>query len=411
MKRNAIILLLILVFLLVGCKRKAVEGEKSSKLTKSLTAGEPEINDYLIITTAEIIEVLDDFVDHKKLLGFDVKVTGLNEITSSNVVGIRQNDIREYLQEENAGKSPPSHYVLLIGSTNEIPMYVAENECDDETKCQDSGKVYVWTDKFYADLSSNWDSVAKGDGGTFEDQLDYTNEVIVGRIPFDDKEIVSDILDRTIAFEKSNESWKKQALLAGAKIILRNDSSFLVRAIYRNVFDRENATVFLEKGKFKSEDIKTFSDRLASSDFGFVFIVSHGDEDGVYYQIPEDGSFLHVSDVSRFNKDRSAVYVSAACSNGLPTGESLPMELLRANAIVFVGTTTVAYPTDYKDLSGVVAEYRFPLFYVKQGYSVGVAKDQSEEMYLVSNMGQGFNIFNHFNLIGFQTYGDPSVEY
>jgi len=63
----------------------------------------------------------------------------------------------------------------------------------------------VPTDYYYADLTSDWDSDKDGYYGEYQqDNVDFENELIVGRIPFDDINTIKEILDRSIEFENKN---------------------------------------------------------------------------------------------------------------------------------------------------------------------------------------------------------------
>ncbi len=205
----------------------------------------------LIITSKNIIDsgILNEYINYK---------SNFYKINFENIENIEKNysgfdlpeKIRNYLkikyQELNL------KYVLLIGNpynkSNQtkystggtVPMrycYPDPNNHNRSNITSEDGSVP--TDYYYADLTGDWDSDKDKYFGEYgEDNVDFNNELIVGRIPFDDLNIIKEILDRSINFEKKNSyEDKKKFLFAGGIFTYGNDNCARVDSatLYENI--------------------------------------------------------------------------------------------------------------------------------------------------------------------------------
>lgn len=188
---------------------------------------------YTIITTSEIrsdSSQLDNFITHKRSLGFDVQVIteadfggGTGDTAAENIRAWLQGNYVKYNIE----------YVLLIGDPRpdigEIPMKMLWPRSHD-AEYRDAP-----SDFYYADLTGNWNLDGDQFHGEWPDDfgpggIDRQWEVMVGRIPCYKTERarlpyaesvrdVDTILRKTIDYEEQTQSglstdWRKKALLA-----------------------------------------------------------------------------------------------------------------------------------------------------------------------------------------------------
>jgi hypothetical protein len=194
---------------------------------------------FLIVAPQSIINIgaLNDFVDYKRRVGFQVEVVSVETAISSfpgasTLEHIRNLEINRYFTY-----GPRFGYVMLVGSNATIPFgrieagAIKPNDC----KLPDAG----WpTDWFYADLTSIWDTNGNGcwGDGIFGDPSDqakngyipdtlnvYHDTVAVGRLPFDDASVVHTVLQNSMAFERSALDIKRQALLSMSMMDLHGE--------------------------------------------------------------------------------------------------------------------------------------------------------------------------------------------
>ncbi len=193
---------------------------------------------FLIVAPQVTIDkgALNDFVDYKKRIGFKVEVASIEDAIANYNGANTMQHIRSLEVNRYFLYGPRFGYVMLVGSDQTLPFgridagTVLPNDC----KLPGAG----WpTDWFYADLTSNWDTNGNGcygDGifgdasqeaknGYTPDSKDvYHLTVAVGRLPFDDPNVVRTVLSNSMTFEKSSQDIKRQALLSMSMMGLNN---------------------------------------------------------------------------------------------------------------------------------------------------------------------------------------------
>ena len=190
----------------------------------------PDSYDLLIITSKKIKEsnILENYISFKINQGYKIYLIDVENI-EKNYSGIDLSEkIRNYLKDFY--KKYKIKYLLLIGEPynsksqttkstgGTIPMRYCYPDPNNHNRIEDTNKDgAVPTDYYYADLTGNWDFDKDGYFGEYnEDRVDFKNELIVGRVPFDDINAIEEILNRSIEFEKKEIDKKtKQILMAG----------------------------------------------------------------------------------------------------------------------------------------------------------------------------------------------------
>jgi hypothetical protein len=205
----------------------------------------PEGPYLLIVTTGWIAEQslgLQEFVKFKTQLGFAVEVVTVEEIEQSYsaIVG-RHNKIRMLEQQKRSLYGNRFQYVMLIGGTYQIPYVKLDimaneppNECD-HGDLFDYSFAWKYSDWYYADLVSNFDSNGNGcyadgiwgkdhkPGYTPDTGILFAPTVAVGRIPFSNPWTVSQVLENSIKMEK--RGFRSAALLAMSSVALEGYTS------------------------------------------------------------------------------------------------------------------------------------------------------------------------------------------
>ncbi len=200
----------------------------------------PEGPYLLIVTTGWIAEQslgLQKFVKFKTELGFAVEVVTVEQIeqNSSAIIG-RHNKIRMLEQHKRIAYGDRFQYVMLIGGTTQIPYVKLDilakeppDECD-HGDLFDYSLAWKYSDWYYADLVSNFDSNGNGcyadgiwgkdykPGYTPDSGILFTPTVAVGRIPFSNPWTVGQVLENSIKMEK--RGFRSAALLAMSSVAL-----------------------------------------------------------------------------------------------------------------------------------------------------------------------------------------------
>jgi outer membrane protein assembly factor BamB len=194
---------------------------------------------YLIVTSAALTGMIQDFVTFKEYQGYDVIVKTIEDLGGSGQALMK--NIRNY-EKTLLAESKALKYVLLIGTDKTVP-YPKINEfgydwyhmpsSDAAKACGftvTQGNTCGWpSDWYYVDLNSNWDS--SGDGVFGENfwpdpkgpaQIDavpnFHPDVFLGRIPIDGDLSVWTALHAIMNFERDGGAWKDNTLMAGAML-------------------------------------------------------------------------------------------------------------------------------------------------------------------------------------------------
>ncbi|MHA1400943.1 MAG: C25 family cysteine peptidase [Candidatus Heimdallarchaeaceae archaeon] len=418
---------------------------------------------YLIITTNAIVsnsEILDDFIRHKQLLGFNVKV--ITEDDYGTETGKqRALNIRSWLQDHYITDS--IEYVLLIGNPNP----------DDEESATDYvGDVPMlmcWprygaseydrspTDYFYADLTGDWDTDDDGYYGEHGDDtgVDFYPEVHVGRIPVysGDYTTLDFILNNSI-YHHINAGAEKNRILEPIAIsnyeneddegYSRTDGLDLPEEVWMNILSPIGMedTVLYERSGLDPVPTSAFHYDMPLTDdnvidaindgYGAIFWWGHGNDEGVYRKYwgsdsidndyPDSSemvweTFLHVDDMPLLETDQQAFFYQSSCLNGYPENSAnLGYSLLkRGTAITTVSASRVSWYligtwnhnnwwSVYADNTGIGYYYMENL--LKENMSAGEAL-----FYAKASGGNGDYSGSWMNKMDFNLYGDPQLSY
>ncbi|MGC8943394.1 MAG: stalk domain-containing protein, partial [Caldisericia bacterium] len=224
-----------------------VKGIKKSKISQ-------DSYDLLIITSKKIKEsnILEYYKSFKINQGYKIYEIEVENIEKSysglDLPEKIRNYLKDFYQKYNI------KYLLLIGEPynfkfqtsnstgGTIPMRYCYPDPKNHNRIEDTDKDgAVPTDYYYADLTGDWDSDRDGNFGEYnEDKVDFENELIVGRIPFDDVSVIEEILSRSIKFEKEelNKENKKILMAGGIYTYGENNCDRVDSALFfENVWD------------------------------------------------------------------------------------------------------------------------------------------------------------------------------
>lgn len=176
-----------------------------------------DVYDYLVIVpqnNATSQAAIEPLISWKQQIGISTKIVDLTE------TGNTPQMIRSYLRSNYLNWR--TIYVLLVGDVNSIPILNAYPAHPISV----GSDWPVPTDYYYSELTysdaSSWDFDNDNNYGEItDDRVDLNGlaDVFVGRIPFNpltQENLIKEICQRTVAFEKDVGIWKNNTLLLGA---------------------------------------------------------------------------------------------------------------------------------------------------------------------------------------------------
>ena len=418
---------------------------------------------YAIMTTAEIVrqsQALDDFVTHKRSLGFNVFLVTEHEYGDSPLQE-RPQKVRKWLQDHY--RTDNILYVLLIGDPD--PYDAADTDDDDrEDIIGDMPMLMTWddslhlpdayfglrgvpTDHYFADLLGEWDLDGDGWYGEVNDHgdhgVDAWAEVYVGRIPVYryeraglDEDVprvpnpnwpaaLDDILRKTIDYETSpDQSWRRSALLGIAFFSKGSDSAAFGEYLKTAVLDPVDFDTYrmywhgseCDSDYYSEEDLTDFGvlRRWAAHPYGVVTMIGHGWPGGISLGDNHCGDevlgqrmiwsrrFLEEEDppIPPLNDAQPAFVVQLSCATGTPEASyNLGYDLLKSGAIATLSASRVVFRGDDIPAPGASGSGSIGYHYLRN---------------LVRPVSAGLALFAakpevSYNLFAYNLYGDPSV--
>ena len=398
-----------------------------------------ETYEYVIITTGNLEESALFLKYWRELRGLSTKIVTMNWIFDHYNGRDVQEIIRNFLIDKYQVWG--IQYLLIIGSDSLIPM----RDCYPDNTFHGYGGSTP-TDYYYADITGDWD--ADGDGYFGEkgdDDPDFTAELFVGRIPYNDKESVEQICQKIIKFEQTDEEWKQQALLIGALLTIQNednsgydktDGAYLMQELRSSMLipNQFSVTTLYEKEGLSPSwfpcDLPLTNENVIdqfSQGYGFVNWNAHGlytaayrlywdwdDGDG----IPEGSemsspAFISTYGVSLLDNEKPAIVFSCSCENAHPEYLNLGANLLWNGAVAFVGATRNAWGTvgwsEIDDGGCTTLDYLFTQYLISRDEPVGAALYKAKLDYI--NRYDWWDWKGYQNMYDFNLYGDPATSY
>jgi len=431
---------------------------EASAMYRGLTSdgGFREAYDYVIITTEELSDAVTSsgFVAWKTGLGLSVRMVLLSDPEIADQPGADlAEQVRNFLREHYLDWG--IEYVLLVGDYETVPMRICYPNPDYHVyDPSDPGLVAPGTptDCYYSDLSYpdsvSWDADGDGYPGEFgDDQPDFMPEVYVGRIPVDDPSRITYALDKTVAFEGDDGSWKTNVLHPTSILFFENqyhgggpfiDGATAIDSIETGLMggcdiDHMSEQFGVVKSPFPWPPISetAVSNHWSSGQYGVVNWSGHGwtngagrtvwawdDGDGV----PESGElqsivFIDVGS-TELEDDYPSVVFAISCDVGFPEPSpwgNCGIDLLTepgwgASVGVLSSARPAAVSGDWKEDPGGAEQicYDFNRHLIALGEPVGMATHMGKYD-ATSVYGWDF-YYEYMNFYNYNLYGDPALE-
>ncbi|MHC4944376.1 MAG: C25 family cysteine peptidase [Planctomycetota bacterium] len=304
--------------------------------------------DYVIITLDTLTTAVQPLVDWEVSKGRTVNVVTTTWI-SANYTGY---DLAERMRNFLRDKYPSAQWgiedVCLIGHYDNVHM----------RRCwQDLGYGKPETDYYYAELSqpdsTSWDANGNHQWGENSDPIDFIAEVNVGRIPWSDVATVTNICNKSVAYEQNNDpSFKQNILLLGAFFWPNTDNAVLMtyktNPTHCPWMSDWTSTKLYEVGYTSyscDADLKWTNVRntWSAGKYAFVNWAGHGSPTGCYIYYSTGEAFADTTTCNALNDDYPSIIFADACSNSDTDHLNLGQAMLKQGGVGFLGSTKVAY--------------------------------------------------------------------
>ncbi|MBN2415285.1 carboxypeptidase regulatory-like domain-containing protein [bacterium] len=415
-------------------KPPALPGAANAFSAESAAAGSPVM---LVVSSPELLETLAPLVYWREWNQFKVECVSVDEVCASASGRDKAEQIYNYLKSRyfNTGAFD---YLLLVGHSDIVPI---RKLYPNPANHGYSGEIP--SDIYYSDLTCSWDGDGDGFFGEYgDDQINWMPEISVGRIPWSEPDIVADILEKIIAFEKDNTAWKNSSLLVGAMSSFQNENNYsyyyrdtdgaaLMELMKKNVFTMMQTTTLYEKAGVSPSEFPcdyplsgaNLQSAWHSSNPACLTWWAHGNSKSAFRKywrsdngnnIPENTelmleTFLSSSDYSG-DADHQPVIFANACDNGWPEKVSLARGLIRNGSSGIVASSRVSYGTigwdDVNDGGNASLTYYFWKEFITNARRSGSSLTQARLTYLSSHSTTFYDLQNVYT---YNYYGDPAT--
>jgi len=383
-------------------------------------AGSKEMYDYVIITLDSLTSSVTSLVDWEEEKGRSVKVVTTSWI-DSNYDGY---DLAEKMRNFLRDKYPSEEWgildVCLIGNYEDVPM----------RRTWQGSYGQPETDYYYADLSypddQSWDlDVDRKWGETYDDKIDFTTEVNVGRIPFSDPSIVVNICEKSVSYEMNkNPSFKRNILLLGSFFWNDDPNPRTDNAVLMEYKTNPELHPWMSKWKMTKMyeegyttypmdynlDWNNVKDVWSNGSYAFVNWAGHGSPDACWLYFSH-GPFVNIETCNFLNDEYPAIVFADACSNSDTDHFNLGQAMMQQGAVGFLGATKVAYGMpgwdDPTDGSSQTLDYLFTVSCTSGEYTQGQAHQYAlREMYV-----NGYWYYEHLETFEWGAlWGNPDIS-
>ena len=301
-----------------------------TKITEaSLSVSEADAA-YLIVTSADLLEAVEPLSEYRNVTGIVTEVALIDDILASCSGRDDAEKLRVYLQQFYASGGK---YVLLAGDETRLPIRYAYPYSVSSTPPLNQLQI---CDLYFADLTGDWNTDNDDTWGErYIDQVDIIPEIMVGRLPFNTCEEVSNYVAKLIAYETNpgdgQPDYLRRAFFFSSDQMRDYDQHAGIAEVYPDnfVIDTVNG-IELSSGNDANPYNQTGDqvESILSGGFGIVNIIAHGTNSsfGVrtagYNEWPKsyfststsstsDGLISHLE-----ANGKTSLYYSLACDNG-----------------------------------------------------------------------------------------------
>ncbi len=347
------------------------------------------LHDYVIVAHDSLAGSVEPLVAWETAKGRTVKVVTLSWINANYAGCDTAERTRNLLREKYPSDEWGIRDVLFVGDLTVTPM---------RHTAQDVGYGRPATDYYYAELSlpdsESWDLDGDQEWGEYEDPIDFYAEVNVGRIPWNDPDLVEAICEKSAAYEQNDDpSFKQNILLLGAYFWPDTDNAVLMEAVAElpwlsdwtmtRMYEDGQSTYAMDYDLWNPTVVTEWS----GGKYAFVNWAGHGSpvSSHIYYHDAEP--FIFIYDCLELNDEYPSIIFADACSNSETDTISIGQGMLYQGGVGFLGATKVAFGdhgwTDPYSGSSQSLDYFFTSCVTSGDYTQGQAQQWAlREMYV-----------------------------
>jgi len=355
------------------------------------------LHDFVIITLDSLTSSISPLVNWETSKGRTVEVVTTSWIASNYNGYDLAEKMRNFLREKYPSSEWGIQDCLLIGGYDDVPM----RRC-----AQDLGYGEPETDLYYAELSlpdsQSWDSNGNHQYGDDGDNIEFTTEISVGRIPWSDPTTVQHICEKSVAFEQNQDpAFKKNILLCGAFFWPDTDNAVLMdyktNPSINPWMSNWTKTRMYEQGysthtmdyDLTYNNVKTV---WSGGMYAFVDWAGHGSPTVCVRYFPSEVDFVNTQTCPYLNDDYPSIVFADACSNSDTDYTNIGQLMLKQGAVGFLGATKVALGcpgwTNKNSGSSQSLDYYFTSAVTSGNYTQGQALQETlHQMYNQRTLG------------------------
>jgi len=288
--------------------------------------------EFVVVTLAELVDDVAALVTWEQQKGRSVQVV-TTQWVQDNYPGVDLAErIRNFLRDKYPAGAWGIEHVLLVGDHYDVPMRVV---------WQDLGYGHPFTDTYYAELSlpdtQSWDQDGDGRYAEEEDQIDFYNEICVGRIPWSDPAVVQHICEKSVLSEQNHDpAYKRNILLLGAFFWPDTDCALLMETIAAlpHLADWTDIRMYeLGYSMYPMDYDITHANVVSewsSGQYGVVTWCGHGSTTSAHRYYPNMPAFITSADCAVLNDSYPSIVFADSCYTSYPLEASLGLAAMNS---------------------------------------------------------------------------------
>lgn len=289
----------------------------------------------LIITKSNFLDIFDDYTEFKTQNGIDAQIITVESIVSAYQGNNTAEKIRNCIKYfySNYG----TKYVILGGGYEIIPTVVANPL---------PGFNLISTDLFYSNLDGEADLNGNGLYCEHDDNFDLYPDVLIGRLPGNNREELLAIVDKNKRYLNetisNREDYYKSILILGFDLFSPGDTE-----VYCNIISDVMPLNF-NKDRLYEDSYPNFSYDTVSTymnkGYNFIYSQSHGS----HHKIGQDMGFTIQADDMYYLDSPIGLLLPVACYPGdisYPGFSNKAMISPNGGTVTYLGSTTTDYPS------------------------------------------------------------------
>jgi hypothetical protein len=400
--------------------------------------------DYLVLANPVLSKAVMPLVLYRRSQGLNVEIVNPEDIIRNYPGTFSADRIRAYLESRYAVWN--LKYLLIVGSEALVPYKDLYPSFQRKESQSEPGKT--WSDIYYSDLASDYDSDRNGFSGEYlkDHEINLRPQVLVGRIPFDYAADVSKMVGNILDFERSTKlrtallsssilSYQQEEMLDGKRAKVKTDGATLTDALYRDllvssgykihrIYEKSGVSPSLYSADFSLRKLN-FENLLTTNSYDLVVWNGHGTFEALETKIwqsdtnrnnrPDKAEIIQTQVLNlasfRLPMKSKGVFVTGSCSPLTPGQDNLGKAAIKAGFSAFIGGTSINWYAEgwrnINDGGNQTLMYMIVRNLLLRNQTLGESLYHAIEESATEYMTFGAKDFQNF--YSFNLYGDPAM--